>query len=292
MKCSSWSITKPISPNKIFCKEFHQYNGLDNVHCEFDFSKHKPNIMCKMHYFTERCKNSKKVNYCLHNKKFHIYKYTKLLFLKEILFNRRLAFPKPTAWEDPFERLFYRNNITINRSYYNVACMCVKYDWVLGEEAAWKSYGNNVIRVEYDFNAFVRMLNVIGKANDVDFYISIVDYCYTRKELKSLEEYQIKTPYNSIEEYLTRLSLKRMAFAHECELRIFAVKKSACFDNENNNVVFFDIPEGIPLFGEEEASVNPLITLVTESEQMEINYGILKEIEQKCKIKISKLNSF
>ena len=290
MDCSSESMIKSISPNKIFCKGFHHFNGLDNVFSEFDFSKRKPDIMCKMHYFTDRRKKNQKVNYCLHKKKFHVYKYTKICYLEDILFKRKIAFPKPTIWEDPFEALFYVNTIHINDSHYNVACMCVKYDWVLGEEAAWKSYGDNVIRVEYDFNTFVRLLNLIGKNNSVNFYISIVDYCYNRDELKSLKKYQDKKPYNTIEEYLTRLSLKRMAFAHECELRIFAVKKNTCFDDEKNGIVFFDIPEEITLYGKETESVTALVSSVTVSKQME--NSILKEIEQKCKIIISKIYSY
>ena len=234
-------IVKPIV--------FHQVGNYERVKCQFKFpqSRAKPTISQYIYNFNLGKRSPKEVpiNYCFHKGAFHIYRYENPYYLNAMLKNREIAFIRPNLWTDPFEAKFYEPNKIIKSKKYDVACVCVKYDWIAGEESAWQSYGKNigqVVRVEYNFAQYAKLLNKIGEENDVNFYISVVDYSIRRAEIVSLF-YKQKGQFSSIEEYLTYLSLKRDAFSHENELRIFAVKKGQSFEDNSSGVVKFDFSD-------------------------------------------------
>lgn len=137
---------------------------------------------------------------------------------------RHLTFLSPTLWSDPFERLFYLDEgIKIGRVKYFIRCICLTYDWIESEEAAWRRGlgGNATVRVEYDFQKLCDALELQSK--DYEFYFSVVDYSLPRRDIIQLSKsYSV----NSVQDYLNLLSLKRKAFTYENEIRLFMVSTS------------------------------------------------------------------
>lgn len=146
-------------------------------------------------------------------------------FLKDVT-TRSLTFVSPALWNDPFEKLFFREPIQIGEIYYSIRCICLTYDWIESEEAAWLRSGENneMVRVEYDFD---KLCSELDKLPDVAFYFSVVDYSLSRKEIIKLSNDFKRGKWcpNSIDDYLNVMSLKRKAFTYENEIRLFLVKK-------------------------------------------------------------------
>lgn len=137
-----------------------------------------------------------------------------------------ISFISPALWNDPFERLFFREPIQIGQIQYSIRCICLTYDWIESEEAAWlrSSVDNEMVRVEYDFEKLCSELN---KMTDVDFYFSVIDYSLPRKDIiKLANDFKNgKWAPKTIDDYLNVMSLKRKAFIYENEIRLFLVKK-------------------------------------------------------------------
>lgn len=158
--------------------------------------------------------------------RFNVHRYTKFSY-----FNKdELVFIPLDKWEDPYETLFYVGNNINNNLDIQLACMCCTYDRVEGEEASWKrsmyNGSTDTIRISYNYNALCQVLDKIGKQTGLRFYITVVDYSNSIEQLKG-----VKNPvFNSVEEYISYLTLKRKAFTYENELRIFVVSKKLDFD--------------------------------------------------------------
>lgn len=154
----------------------------------------------------------------------------------------RLSFVSPALWNDPFEKLFYIESIQIGQINYSIRCICLTYDWIESEEAAWLRSGENseVVRVEYDFEKLCSELN---KTKDAKFYFSVVDYSLPRKEIvkQSNAFKRGKWKPNSIDEYLNVMSLKRKAFTYENEIRLFMVKEQS-IDGDITCLSYCDSP--------------------------------------------------
>lgn len=139
---------------------------------------------------------------------------------------RCLTFISPALWNDPFEKLFFRETIIIGQIQYSIRCICLTYDWIESEEAAWlrSGVGNEMVRVEYDYEKLCSELNSM---TGFDFYFSVVDYSLPRKEIIKLSNAFKNGDWepNDIDEYLNVMSLKRKAFTYENEIRLFLVKK-------------------------------------------------------------------
>lgn len=148
--------------------------------------------------------------------------------LSNAVANNKLTFISPEKWEDPFEKLIFRQTVkTEDQNVYSVACLCMSYDRIENEEAAWNRSGSDissVVRVEFSFNKLVKEL---AKQKDYEFYFSVVDYSLPRRDIISVSRYYQNNGFSNIHEYLNALSLKRKAFAYENEIRLFIVKKNA-----------------------------------------------------------------
>ena len=160
------------------------------------------------------------------NKNLHLFRYQQASHFIRDAASCRLTFISPALWNDPFEKLFFRESIQIGQIKYSIRCICLTYDWIESEEAAWLRAGENneTVRVDYDFEELCSELN---KMKEVDFYFSVVDYSLSRKEIIKLSnDFRggAWTP-NSIDDYLNVMSLKRKAFTYENEIRLFLVKK-------------------------------------------------------------------
>jgi hypothetical protein len=165
----------------------------------------------------------------------------KFAYFKEEIQNNKLTFISPLLWKDPYETIFFEKNKIIKGDTFNLWCICSAYDSVSNEESAWlRSNFNNVsndvndkiIRVSYSFDKLCQVLENISNysKNQVEFYISIIDYSQSKDTLIKKKGMLI----NSIDDYLNLLSLKRKAFFYENELRLFAVTKTPAFNNKTN----------------------------------------------------------
>jgi len=145
--------------------------------------------------------------------------------------NHTFSFVSPTKWQDPFERVFYEENLMINNQRYDIRCICATYDYVYNEEAAWNRNDSreDVVRVSFSFQALCDLLEKIAKKNYCQFYISIADYSQSKDNL-----IKKNTPhYNTIGDYIQQMSFKRKAFAYENEMRIFAVFEASHLPNSD-----------------------------------------------------------
>ena len=137
---------------------------------------------------------------------------------------QQLTFISPKLWNDPFERLFYADGgVVIGNAKYYIRCICLTYDWIESEEAAWNRGlgGNAMVRVEYDFQKLCDVLE--SQSKNYDFYFSVIDYSLPRRDIIQLSKLY---PVNSLQDYLNLLSLKRKAFVYENEIRLFMVSNS------------------------------------------------------------------
>ena len=137
----------------------------------------------------------------------------------------KLTFVTPNCWSDSFEVLF----IDRKPAELEVACFCVVDDNATtnSAEAIWNAYpatGDKIIRVGFNSNTLFSRLDSYAEANDVYFFISMIDYSKLRKELlKRHDELSKESNKSSIEDYLSLMSNKRKAFEYEHETRIFMV---------------------------------------------------------------------
>lgn len=243
---------------------FHRVGNCERVKCQFKYPPNctKPTISQYKYDFSKktRTKSRRPINYCNHKNAFHIYRYDSPSHVKEFLETGTMAFIRPSKWTDKFERLFYKPHIEIGQNNYDIVCLCFKYDWIVGEEAAWERYGEKTppVRVEFNFQTIVNILNNYAVNNCIDFYISIIDYSLRRSQIIKL--YQDKKEFDTIEEYLTYLSIKRDAFSHENEIRVFAVSEGEPFEELSNGVIKFEL---LPKNGEN-VSPHKLLHYVAE----------------------------
>jgi len=149
--------------------------------------------------------------------------------------SKELIFVSPDTWKDPFERRFYKtdySSVGYNRP--DIACMCVTSKSSTNEEASWKMYINpsdKALRLTIDFVEFCKLLDEFAIKNDCKVYIGNVIYELKKDEITSLHKKVSSPNYNdffpvpfSLENYLSLMLIKRVAFEFENEVRIFIVK--------------------------------------------------------------------
>lgn len=147
---------------------------------------------------------------------------------------KELVFVSPVTWLDPFERRFWKTSFEkYNYQQPEIACMCVTNKSTTNEEAAWKMYADNkekALRISFNRNTLLRVLDEYAKDNDCKIYIGEVIYTYNRKQIIDLHNQVNPFFPNSSEftdcHYLTLMCIKRKAFAFENEIRIFIVKRT------------------------------------------------------------------
>ena len=166
---------------------------------------------------------------------FYINRYISFSHFKTDITKRNLTFVSPSLWFDPYETVFFDKNLVIGEKHVKIMCICATYDYVDGEEAAWKRNDDKkdkAIRVSFRFEETCKVLSDIGKMNNCVFYISIVDYSSSKDILIKKN----KPVYTSIDDYIRMMSFKRKAFAYENEIRLFAVSDN--FGTPDNTVSF------------------------------------------------------
>ena len=166
------------------------------------------------------------------------YKYIPLSRFEKSIEDKKLVFVRPKLWRDPFEKIYYKADYT-RHSYTveDVACLCVTYSGITNEEASWKMYsinkeegGIDAVRVSFNKDAFLTLLNDYCRNNNCNAYIGNVIYKHNTNEIKKI--WDSSSPLHYIycpspmftHHYLSLLLLKRKSFAYEKEIRIFILR--------------------------------------------------------------------
>lgn len=164
------------------------------------------------------------------------FKYMPYSRLMSSIEESEFVFVSPTKWRDPFETLLFRENGVLNDGKYDVTATCFAQNDFKNEEGLWHftpfaSNDNNDPTVRVAF----KMKNLLGQLdqyannnNSFDFYLSMVKYVESSEIIEQRE-----IAVNNIEDYINDLSLKRVAFQHEIELRLFCAHKLS--ENEDIN---------------------------------------------------------
>lgn len=163
---------------------------------------------------------------------FHFMKCTDLV--EEILSNE-LTLKSPLCWDDPYDYLFYENFEIQERSNIEFACLCFSYNKLKDEDALWRIYDENFVRVEFELKALIDKLEEIAKdeRNRIKkFYFAAMCYNYLDKNGK-YQDYgkrsmkkrhkECENRYESVEQFISHMCCKRKAFQYEKEIRLFAV---------------------------------------------------------------------
>jgi len=178
-----------------------------------------------------------------------LFKYSSFNYVYTNIVNRTFTFVSPEKWEDPFEKLAFNLKRSNNKvsgkkggechevdGQTMTGSVCVSSNCVHGEEWAWKSYRKNIpiVRLTYDINKLIEMFAQLSNNDDASFYLSVIDYSLERKELA---KYLNSGEVNSVEDYVNKMSLKRMAFDTEREVRIFVFDDSKTAQSKTNGAV-------------------------------------------------------
>ena len=159
--------------------------------------------------------------------------------------NPNLRFVEPTSWDDQYEGRFYNaifngNEIDAEKAPFLYACC---FSSKRENEAAWILYSHNRTGlasrcVEFTINKFKLREQLVKNSKKCSFYIGTVDY--KNKEIidnihlsyLDNDKGNVNKHYNyyfkhfTFERYLELLLLKRTAFEHEREVRIFIIPDS------------------------------------------------------------------
>lgn len=219
-------------PNII--QSYSNIQGLTNVYCSNLIHYNDPIPSFHKIVYDYNTATDRETTISFKHREFHfsIYKYIKYKYFKNSIkknktggYDVSLTFVTPDNWNDPFESVFYKSKIHINKKTYYVTCFCATLEPTESEESAWNRNiysaedDEKTIRVSYEFMSFCKFLERIGKEKGLSFYLSIANYSLSRSSFKKR-----KTSYTSLDDYLNDLSKKRKAFAYENEMRVFAVK--------------------------------------------------------------------
>ena len=168
---------------------------------------------------------------------FYLYRYLPFFRLYAELKGPTLTLISPQKWEDPYEALFFNNkpNVITDKEIY---CLCFTYNRFSGEDATWKIHKSDepVVKICINFSELIDKLFHMANnhKNSLDFYISLCNYSLNKSDIdKTYTKYKSSGDGIQTDEYLNLMSIKRKAFAHECEIRLFAVSK----DNEKKDVL-------------------------------------------------------
>lgn len=178
-----------------------------------------------------------------------ICKYTKLSNLEKSVNESNFYFGSPYEWLDPFELLFYKPKMLVNQEKNEItihAC-CFACNDIDNEEGFWQIWSIDekepIVRITYNVEKLLSSLNRQSK-NKYDFYLAGMEY-ETREKILNLHHKNHFNSYDTINDYLNMLCLKRNAYRYENELRLFV--KSIGSDNQSKNTVIenIDYSDGI-----------------------------------------------
>lgn len=252
----------------------------------------------------------------------YYYKYMSYNSALLCLNNNNICFSQPSNWDDQYEKRFYdacylkkdkRNIINLPRLY--ACCFTSKQD----NEAAWKIYSHSnsdskVVEFKLNFRKLYEQLLIHLK--DCVLYIGsvkyrnkkIIDNLHLRKI--TIKEWLNKAkesdnPYYfyyfddfSNECFLELMLLKRDAFEHEKEIRLFVVPNSRDSSGKIKlvSINWIDIIEEIRISDnctiKEKNDLQYLLNQLLENKKKEFNMGLNKCMEEGGDIKRYLSNTF
>ncbi len=161
--------------------------------------------------------------------------YDKYMPLSRVCKNS-VTFVSPSSWEDTFETRYYKADYhNIGFSEPDIYCLCLTSKQATNEAAMWKMYaqaGEEMVKVRFNINNLLDSLESAAKQYGFDVYMGEVMYISAEEIRKKITQSNLKffpkhTAF-SLVHYLTLMSLKRLAFSFENEVRIFIVPAENC----------------------------------------------------------------
>lgn len=166
----------------------------------------------------------------------NIYRYASAEQLLNDIIHKQLVFVSPELWEDPYEQRLITADFRTNYNYSQppFACLCFTDDANEMAAAAWRMYSTRerttLVRVYYDTDALLHILDAYCTNNNLTLIISKVCYGLTRNELRddpvgSILGPSVKDKSQQFEDahFFSLLSVKRKAFTFESEIRFFII---------------------------------------------------------------------
>ena len=154
------------------------------------------------------------------------HKYIPLTYLKGYISNRQITFVSPASWSDPFETRYHDINYkNIGYTKPRVFCMCLTTKQACNEDAMWIRYskpGDEMVKINISIADLLKLLDDQGSQMGFKTFIGEVIYLSKTDIMKITRKDKRFFPTQfDIEHYLSLMSLKRIAFSYENEVRIF-----------------------------------------------------------------------
>ena len=173
-------------------------------------------------------------------KDYVVYRYEPISYFRENVRKKRLVFSSVVNWEDRLEQLFVDKG---GWSSNDVACLCFTTNASENSAAAWKMHkkpnNQTLVQIEIKINQLVDAFNKWLEKHPL-YSVCVKKVLYLDgKGLKDKKAQYIEKKKYSPEEYVQLLSLKRMDFQFEGEVRIFILKKKIPFEKNYESKLFF-----------------------------------------------------
>lgn len=158
-------------------------------------------------------------------------KYLPLSYLQKDL-NDKVTFVSPIRWMDSYERRFFDlgyTSLSHPFSAPDVYCMCLTAKQAKNEDAMWRMYtkpGEVMVNVFYKINNLLNQLDSAAIRDHFKVFIGKVKYL-DKKSIIKIRPSAI-TGFG-LADYLNLLTIKRIAFDYENEVRLFVVKDRGSF---------------------------------------------------------------
>ncbi len=162
-------------------------------------------------------------NFCFQNDT-GIYRYSSLDYVEKGF----VGFSSPEHWKDLHEHLFLHAKYRYNRSLIpfkfvnRIFCLCLTKTEQC--EAAWKAYGNNIVKFEVCCDSLMNMLE--DNVDKYDIYVGKVNYVL-KSDLERKSPLKLlnvkKDDFEKDETWVKLLFYKTKAFEYENEIRIVLV---------------------------------------------------------------------
>ena len=139
-----------------------------------------------------------------------------------------MVFINPELWKDVYEKKLFEAALKMCNSIKHIYCLCTTYAFANNIEAMWLRNSSPLqtqVRLSINFKKWINYLDSFSNNKDVDIYVSLVDYSLDQKDIDKVVSH-LKNSVTLPDDCVSAMSLKRKAFAYECEVRIFIITKS------------------------------------------------------------------
>lgn len=155
-----------------------------------------------------------------------IYRFVPYGRLKEMLADSVLTFVSPTQWNDPYEKMYFDIEVRGKKTKVpNIVCLCFRSELNDNSAAYWDKEENDkspYVRLGVDLYRLCDILDRFSDKTESDVYIKSVRYC-KNEEIENAYKNPFVMKDSLKESYIRLMSLKRVAYKYENEIRIFIV---------------------------------------------------------------------